>query len=386
MYMTKAPDDCVTRYDPTLAYGGYTLFAPHGGTDAWLIDMEGRICHRWRLESRPGSGITLLPNGNLLILSKTGKEPTTFLGTGGGELHEVDWDGNVVWRHEDEYMHHDFKRLDNGNTLLNRHVLVPAETARKVRGGIPGTEHESGMWGNAYREVTPDGDTVWEWLGYEHMDTEVDVPCALCPRSIWGYVNGIDTTPDGDVVGSFRHLNNLVITDKTSGAIKWRWGTWELGHQHNPTVLDTGNILVLDNGYHRLPPRDLRTTVSAEGYSRVLEVDPQTDRIEWSYEAEPPTGFWSHICSSAQRLPNGNTVICESGSGRLFEVTRDGKIVWQFTSPFYADMGRYGLTNLVYKAKRYGADDPALAGKDLSPRKYDWPLHRTFDGIGEPVA
>ncbi len=139
MYMTKAPDDCVTRYDPTLACGGYTLFAPHGGTDAWLIDMEGRICHRWRLENRPGSGITLLPNGNLLILSKTGKEPTTFLGTGGGELHEVDWDGNVVWRHEDEYMHHDFKRLDNGNTLLNRHVLVPAETARKVRGGIPGT-------------------------------------------------------------------------------------------------------------------------------------------------------------------------------------------------------------------------------------------------------
>jgi hypothetical protein len=386
MYMTKAPDDSVTRYDTTQAYDGYTLFAPHGGTDAWLIDMEGRICHRWRLASRPGSGTTLLPNGNLLVLSKTGKEPTTFLGTGGGELHEIDWDGNVVWRHEDEYMHHDFKRLDSGNTLLNRHVLIPEEIARTVRGGIPGTEHESGMWGNAYREVTPGGETVWEWRGYEHMDPEVDVPCALCPRSIWGYVNGIDTTPDGDVVGSFRHLNNLVIADRTSGDIKWRWGTWELGHQHNPTVLDSGNILVLDNGYHRLPPRDLRTTVSAEGYSRVLEVNPQTDQIEWSYEAEPPTGFWSHICSSAQRLPNGNTVVCESGSGRLFEVTEEGKIVWQFISPFYADMGRYGLTNLVYKAKRYGAEDPALAGKDLAPRKYDWVLHRTFDGIGDPVA
>ena len=68
MYMTKAPDDSVTRYDPTLAYEGYTLFAPHGGTDAWLIDMEGRICHRWRLASRPGSGMTLLPNGNLFCV------------------------------------------------------------------------------------------------------------------------------------------------------------------------------------------------------------------------------------------------------------------------------------------------------------------------------
>ena len=79
-------------------------------------------------------------------------------------------------------------------------------------------------------------------------------------------------------------------------------------------------------------------------------------------------------------------LIDEPGSGRLFEVTQEGKIVWQFTSPFYADMGRYGLTNLVYKAKRYGADDPALVGKDLSPRKYDWLLHRTFDDMGEPVA
>jgi hypothetical protein len=145
MYMTKAPDDSVTRYDPTLTFGGYTLFAPHGGTYAWLIDMEGRICHLWKLKSTPGSGMTLLPNGNLLVLSKTGKEPTTFLGTGGGELHEIDWGGNVVWQHKDEYMHHDFKRLASGNTLLNRHVLIPEETASTVRGGIPGTEHESAM-------------------------------------------------------------------------------------------------------------------------------------------------------------------------------------------------------------------------------------------------
>ena len=70
MYMTKAPHDSVTRFDPTQAYGGYTLFAPHGGTDAWLIDMEGRICHRWGLDSTPGSGLTLLPNGNLLVLDQ----------------------------------------------------------------------------------------------------------------------------------------------------------------------------------------------------------------------------------------------------------------------------------------------------------------------------
>ncbi len=386
MYVTRPPEESVSRHDAARAYGGYTMFAPHGSRDVWLIDMEGRVVHRWRMSSLVGSGIELLPNGNQLRLNKTGTEPTAFLGTGGGELVEVDWLGEVVWKHEDPYMHHDFKRLDGGNTVLNRHVLIPEEIARRVKGGIPGTEHESGMWGNAYREITPSGEVVWEWLGYEHMNPETDVPCPLCPRSIWGYVNGIDVLPNGDVIGSFRHLNNLMTVDRATGAVKWRWGAWELGHQHNPTALPGGNILVLDNGYHRLPPYDIRTTVSAEGYSRVLEVSPETGEIEWEYQADPPTSFWSHLCSSAQRLPNGNTLVCESSSGRIFEITREGGIVWEFTNPFHESMGRYGLTNLVYKTRRYGYDYEGLKGKTLAPQDYNWPLLEHVVAIGDPTG
>jgi hypothetical protein len=384
MYVTRPPEESVSRHDAARAYGGYTMFAPHGSKDVWLIDMEGRVVHRWKMSSLVGSGIELLPNENQLRLNKTGKEPTAFLGTGGGELVEVDWQGEVVWKHEDPYMHHDFKRLDSGNTVLNRHVLIPEETARRVKGGIPGTEHESGMWGNAYREITPSGEVVWEWLGYEHMDLEADIPCPLCPRSIWGYVNGIDVLPNGDVIGSFRDLNNLMTVDRTTGAVKWRWGAWELGHQHNPTALPGGNILVLDNGYHRMPPYGIRTTVSAEGYSRVLEVSPDTGEIEWEYQADPPTSIWSHLCSSAQRLPNGNTLVCESSSGRIFEITREGGIVWEFTNPFHESMGRYGLTNLVYKARRYGYE--GLKGKTLARQDYKWPLREHVAGIGDPVG
>jgi len=368
----RRTDESVTIHDPSKAYGGYTLFAPHASTDVWLIDMNGQIVHHWKMPTPLGSDVRLLPNGNQLRINKTFKEPTGSLGTVGGEMVEVDWEGNVLWKYEDLYMHHDFCRLENGNTLINRHVLIPPEIATKVKGGIPGTELEGRMWGNAFREITPGGKVVWEWLGYKHMDTEIDVPCPICPRNIWGYVNGMDVFPNGDIVASFRHLNTLMIIDKQTSTIKWRWGKWELGHQHNPTVLSNGNILVFDNGYHRLPPYELRLTLSMEIYSQVLEVNPKTNKVKWEYKDETLQNFYSAICSSAERLPNGNTLICESTSGRIFEVTPNKEIVWEFINPFYEFRERLGLTNYIFRAHRYGYEDPGLRGKDLNPDRFEW--------------
>ena len=85
-------------------------------------------------------------------------------------------------------------------------------------------------------------------------------------------------------------------------------------------MLPDGNILVYDNGTRR-------------EYSRVIEVEPVTGRILWEYKGNPPRTFFSHWQGSAQRLPNGNTLICESTKAVVFEVTRAGKMVWKFWSP-----------------------------------------------------
>jgi len=374
MYFKKRTEESVIIHDPSKAYGGYTLFAPHVSTDVWLIDMNGQIVHRWEMDTPLGGDERLLPNSNQVRINKTFEEPTGCLGTVGGEMVEVDWDGNVVWKHKDLYMHHDWRRLENGNTLTNRHVLIPPETAKKVKGGIPDSEMEQGMWGNAFQEITPDGKVVWEWLGYEHMDAEVDIPCPICPRNIWGYVNGMDIFPNGDIVASFRHLNTLMVIDRDTGEIKWRWGRWELGHQHNPTVLDSGNILVFDNGYHRLPPYEYRATLSMEVHSRVLEVNPKTDTIEWEYKGENMARFYSAICGSAERLPNGNTLICESTKGRVFEVTAEKEIVWEFINPFYEFRQRLGWTNYIFRAHRYGYDSSEVKGRKLDPDRFEWIL------------
>jgi hypothetical protein len=64
----------------------------------------------------------------------------------------------------------------------------------------------------------------------------------------------------------------------------------------------------------------------------------------------------------------GNVLICEGTSGRLFEVTRQGEIVWEWVSPFLASEPNGNLVTWIYRAYRYGVDHPALAGRDLDPR------------------
>ena len=91
-------------------------------------------------------------------------------------------------------------------------------------------------------------------------------------------------------------------------------------------MLGNGNILVFDNGTHRRD--DPRT------YSRVLEIDPATKRPVWTYQDQPVFNFYSAYISGAQRLPNGNTLITEGCTGRLFEVTRDGDVVWEYISSY----------------------------------------------------
>ena len=50
----------------------------------------------------------------------------------------------------------------------------------------------------------------------------------------------------------------------------------------------------------------------------------------WTYQ-DPAMN--SAIMSSAERLPNGNTLICSGLQGRIFEITTGGTNVWEVASP-----------------------------------------------------
>ena len=114
-----------------------------------------------------------------------------------------------------------------------------------------------------------------------------------------------------------------------------------------------GNLLVFDNGgasgYGPASSVALNgSNIYARPSSRVLEINPVTLKLVWSYQA--PGQFFSTNISGAQRLPNGNTLITEGADGRVFEVSTDGKIVWEYVNPLFT--GPRGASNAVYRAYR----------------------------------
>jgi len=345
----------ITFYNTRWAYKGVTLLTPVDGTGVWLIDMLGRVINYWEMDYKPGCYGELLPNGNLLYAGKIDNSPLADLEGAGGILLEVDWNGKVVWEYKDPYLHHAFYRMKNGNTLVLKWVEVPKRVAAKVKGGGPGTEREGVMWGDAIQEVTANGKVVWEWIAHEHLDPDVDVTCLLCPRSTWTHANACVELPNGDILTSFMKNNTIAIIDKKTGIIKWRWGEDMLAHQHSPTILDNGNILVFNNRLHpQFCPRDS---------SLVLEVNPNSGAMVWGYGGgEEGQLFFSPTMSSCQRLPNGNTFICEGTWGRLFEITAKYELVWEYVNnlPSYETSPTKSKSCPVYCAYRYGMDYPGL--------------------------
>jgi len=359
--------DGLTVYREGKTYDGYTLFSPLAGDQSlggasvvYLIDMHGTPLHKWKVDYRPGQYGFMLPNGNLLYggvthscVEKNGRilhKDNRW----GGILQELNWKGEVVWSYRNDCMHHDYDRMPNGNSLVIVYDPLPEGHALYP------------MWADAFLEVTPEGKVVWEWRCGDHMDPdeyEIDYESLRLleskrprpgprptsgprggPRNEWTHGNSVDYLPEGNpfngresILTSFRHISTVMIIDKETKEITWSWGKGEIMLQHDASLLENGNILIFDNG---VPQRG----------SRIVEVNPKTNTIEWEYMAE---GFFSGFISGAQRLPNGNTLICEGATGRIFEVTPEKEIVWEYRNP-YGNLLRG--SRAVFRAYRYGPD------------------------------
>jgi outer membrane protein assembly factor BamB len=341
-------------HDPARALSGFTLFAPmFGDGTVYLVDMSGAIAHTWTLPHRPGAYGYLLDNGHLFYSGKVEdgvKRFTAWERFKAGAALEVDWQGKVVWevRHPDH--HHDARKLRNGNVILLCLRPLPPMLPGRVRGGVPGTEIDGTMYADYLVEVTTRGEVVWEWRSWEHLDFATDVINFQDFREEWTHANTVAELPNGNLVVSFRNISTVVIIDRVTGRIVWKLGGPPLAQQHDPRPLPNGNLLIFDNGPHR---RD-----HPAPYSRVIEVDPRTSQIVWEYHDQSLFDFFSPYISGAQRLANGNTLICEGCDGRIFEVTADGQVVWEYVSPhFFVEPGRPGLNNWVFRAFRHTSDE-----------------------------
>ncbi|MBT7162480.1 MAG: hypothetical protein HN904_06850 [Victivallales bacterium] len=342
-----------TLYKPDACFGGYTII--FGGLSVKLVDMNGRIANQWRLDTSVHSHGTdrthLLKNGHILV-SRGGMTSTD------GMVEEYDWGGNLVWQYFPEGTnphhrlmgpHHDVWRKENGNTLLICREAAPEEYLKQVHN--PLWQNQT-ICGDTILEVNPAGELVWEWNSHGHLDinhyrlvaspgwhagpdnsTVVD----------WTHVNTVRELPEnqwfdqgdqrfkpGNVMISPRQLDTVYIIDRDSGDIVWEYSGDYFGGlsgQHEPYMIPkgcpgAGNVMIFDNGAS--PWKDL----GHAGMSYVLEVSPMTKELVWVYN--DGLRFHSTYTSSAQRLPNGNTLICEAAARRVFEVTPECKTVWEY--------------------------------------------------------
>ena len=354
----------LSALDPDNACPGYVLYAPMAGPgDVYLIDVEGNVAHQWAMPHPPGLYGYLLPNGNLFyggkIRDETWERFPSWKRFKGGVMLEADPAGNVVWEHRDPDHHHDARRTESGGALYMTVELMNAALAAKVQGGVPGSAPE-GMWNDVLVEVDADGNRVWEWRASDHLDTENHVVTFNDLRDEWAHGNTLAPLPPssssllggnekGGVLFSFRNISTVGIVDKASNEILWQLGHETLAQQHDPNMLPNGNVLIFDNGSHR---RD-----TGLPFSRVIEVNPANNEIVWEYRDNPAYNFFSPYISGARRLPNGNTLITEGQFGRMFQVTPEGEVVWEYINPHFHLDAENQLVNRVFRATHYLQED-----------------------------
>ncbi|MBT4160885.1 MAG: hypothetical protein HOC70_17120 [Gammaproteobacteria bacterium] len=359
MARTEHHPNGLIHYNSRLSFRGYTLFTALG-TKAFLIDPKGQFVHQWEHE-RGITNAELLPNGNLIAMTMPSPDVEGQRGLNGqaAACIELGWDGQVVWEYNDPWIHHDFKRLPNGNTLIIKWEPLPKRLIRKIKGGYLDKDDDPGkMLGDVVLELKPDNSVVRRWQSWDHLDPAIDVICPLDDRREWSHANSIDITPKGNWLISFRRISTVIQVVPRTGRIRWRFHNEEVRHQHDARFTSPTTITMFDNGVHR---RGIE-------YSRAIEIDTRTRKVVWEYTDNPPFTLYTIMGGCVLRLANGNTLITETSKGHFLEVTKDNKVVWEYINPFFTSNPRLGgRMNMVFRAHRYSPDYEGLKGRNLDP-------------------
>jgi hypothetical protein len=350
----------VVLHDKARACPGYNLYVDRPTSSVVLMDMDGRVVHRWSYpdkELRFWDHAVMLPGGDVVAIRK-------FY-----DVLRLDWDSDLVWRSEIA-AHHEITLLPDSSLLviareLHVHRGLQVRFPAIVRLDTHGKEIARWSTYDHLDEIKRKFDQrsfidtildslvvvgvdpeTWKALNPEAESAKAEIDARLL-RYDQFHMNTISMIPEnpvgrvdrrfeaGNMLVCFRNVNQIAVLAGDTGEILWVWGEGELDWPHHPTMVENGNILIFDNGTKRK-------------YSRLIELNPLTEEIEWEYMGDPPESFFTPEKGSSQRLANGNTLVCEGDKGRCFEITQDGEIVWEWYDP--AMLGKH--REQVYRMMR----------------------------------
>lgn len=402
---------------------GYTLVAPIGDSTAYLINNDKEVIHSWRCNGGAGNATYLRPDGSLLRTGKVRNQTFPARGGPGGLIEIIDWDSEVLWSYEvsddDQLAHHDVEPMPNGNVLVIAWQYRSRDEAISF-GRDPSTLSEDALWPESIIELKPkgknDAEVVWRWDLWDHLIQEFDKSkknfgkVADHPELVdinfgirrggadWIHMNSVDYNADLDqIVMSARWFNEVWIIDHSTtkeeaaghtggrhgkgGDLLYRWGNpyayfagfefdRQLWAQHDARWIDkgspgAGNLMVFNNGDRRAgrgfsSVDEFKTPVGKDGsYDLPASSGFGPESFVWTYKDEG--NFLSERISGAQRMPNGNTLICSGEQGSVFEVSEAGKIVWQFEMSDVVSGGTRPGGGGLFRAPKYSPDLPAFS-------------------------
>ena len=331
-----------------------------------LKGMDGEIIHTWKTdfdypeprkeESTDEDHILgrLLPDGDIIILTPR------------KGIARLDWESNVVWHLKGDY-HHEVQVVgDYIYTLLHetRYLDYKNQTVPIIDDVVVKMDHDGNLLEtkslyDVFKDIVP-ANMYEKIIAYMRDEGVYDEIQSKPDQYFFTYnkpwdifhTNSLqvlgDSSPifsEGQILVSFRTLSTVAIYEPETDEIIWTYAG-EMIHQHNPTLLDNGNLLIYDNGSDSMEEGEgiLVDEVFVDGelrlrglsqrlYSRIIELNPATKEIEWKYVGQPRDSFYSRVMGSVQRLSNKNTLFVDAVGGKIYEVTLEGEIVWKYNSP-----------------------------------------------------
>ncbi|HSM07595.1 MAG TPA: arylsulfotransferase family protein [Gemmatimonadota bacterium] len=287
---------------------------------AFIVDNQGRV--RWYVTSEDPvlNNFQAHPSGEYTMF---GREDLTRL------YKVLDERGDVVRTIGCVGLNtrfHEVRVMPQGDYWVLCDRDVPTDLSS--RGGeVDGTV----IW-TILQHVGADGTLLFEFDTSEHFSLD-DVDPALIDGAEFvnmTHGNAIEFDADGNILLSFRNLNEVTKVDVTTGEVVWRLGgranqfaiddpTRDFAGQHGVRLVEPGVVQLLDNG-REAPSRLVRYLIDEQALTaeRVLEYSHASNAL-------------TLVGGSTQVLAGKRALVSFGRTGRVAEVDETGAQTFELT-------------------------------------------------------
>jgi len=343
-HVPRFKESGTTVWNREKAYNGYTVITNAGFSGAWLLDMEGKVAHEWKLFFRTAwpnpthvsmpvkeeliywRRAWLYPNGDILAnFEANGDTPWGY------GLVKVDKNSKIIWKYP-QRVHHDIWVDDEGKIYTLTHEII--------NNPAPDLQFLQRPYLNDFLVIlSPEGkeleriEIMDAFQRSDFMSSIYSLNARVHYAGDFLHTNTVKVIDDrlagklpflkkGHILLSLRSLSLICLLDPVEKKIVWtQSGMWLF--QHDPEFTENGTVFIFDNLGDYLK----------NNTSRVLEYDPVQMKILWQWAGTKERPLYSQLRGFKQLLPNGNILVTEDDNGRLIEVTRDKQVVWEYLNP-----------------------------------------------------